>query len=309
MQTTERNAVQADRTAEPPVVEEPQESEVPLERLEADLTEVASHLNSGTYRFLQLLGEFDRRGGWGDSPSCAQWLNWRLGISLPTAYDHVRVARRLSELPETSAAFARGELSYSKVRALTRVATAANEESLVDMARHSTAAQIESLVGAYRGVLRVVEREGDEPTPHPRRYLQTFFDEDGSLVISGRLAPEDGALVQTALKAAGRALLGDSDTHTDVAVSDLPDYSAEESGPLPCEPDGEARVAAADALVAMAETVLEHGPAARKGGDRHLVVLHADIAQLAGDGTGHEGACVLQGGPALDPRGRPTARL
>src|SRR6188508_536933 len=85
---------------------------------------------------LVMLREFDLSGGWnGGFRSCAHWLNWRTGLELGAAREKVRVAHALAGLPLLSAAMARGELSFSKVRALTRVATAANEEELLTFAK------------------------------------------------------------------------------------------------------------------------------------------------------------------------------
>src|SRR5215210_5110000 len=96
-----------------------------LEELEAELATLAAHLYAGTCRWLELVAELDRRGGWAESGhgSCAEWLAWRCALTPRAAREHVRVARRLGELPLTQGAFARGELSYAKVRAVTRVAT------------------------------------------------------------------------------------------------------------------------------------------------------------------------------------------
>jgi hypothetical protein len=95
------------------------------------------------------------------------------------------------------ATFASGELSYSKVRALTRVADADSEEELLDLARAATASQLERLVRAYR---RITDEEANGL--HANAYLTTFWNGDGSLAIYGRLAPEDGAVFLRALDAA-----------------------------------------------------------------------------------------------------------
>jgi hypothetical protein len=100
--------------------------------LESELVTLAGHLAAGTCRMLQLLAEFDTRQGWAGPGllSCAHWLNWRVGMSLRTARDHVRVAHALSRLPATTNAFAAGRISYSKVRAITRIASADSEHAL-----------------------------------------------------------------------------------------------------------------------------------------------------------------------------------
>src|SRR5437868_15018510 len=123
-----------------------------LDELEVELATLAAHLSAGTCRWLELVGGLDRRGGWAEegTGSCAAWIAWRCGLTARAAREHVRVARRLAELPQTRAAFAHGVLSYAKVRALTRVATAESEGELLELAGVLTAAQLERTVRAYR---------------------------------------------------------------------------------------------------------------------------------------------------------------
>src|ERR1700685_558724 len=99
---------------------------VPLERLEAQICELAGHLAAATCRFLVLLGDFDARRGWAswEMPSCAVWLSWKCQMSSGTAREHVRVARALRDLPVIRAGFAAGRRSYAKGRALTPLAHA-----------------------------------------------------------------------------------------------------------------------------------------------------------------------------------------
>ena len=131
------------------------------ETLGQEITQLAAHIHAATYRLLCLIREFDTRGGWGGVGvmSCAHWLNWQCGISLNAAREKVRVAHALGGLPKMSAAFAKGEVSYSKVRAMTRVATPENEDYLLMVAHHGTATHVDRLVRAYRGVERREERE------------------------------------------------------------------------------------------------------------------------------------------------------
>jgi hypothetical protein len=91
--------------------------------LETELLGLAGHIAAAQCRFLQRLAEFDQRDGWaGDGiRSCAHWLSWRAGMNLRTATEHLRVAHALQQLPDITAAFAEGQLSYSKARAITRV--------------------------------------------------------------------------------------------------------------------------------------------------------------------------------------------
>src|ERR1044071_736094 len=113
------------------------------DRLGERIAEQAAHLDAAMYQLLVDLCEFDERGGWyaQGALSCAHWLSWRVGWTLATARDRVRVARKLPEVPTISDALRRGEVSYSKVRAMLRVATAANEALLLDYARLMTASR------------------------------------------------------------------------------------------------------------------------------------------------------------------------
>ena len=177
-----------------------------LERLGDEIARLAAHLHAATCQLLEMVREFDERRGWsGGFRSCGHWLSWRTGIGIGPAREKVRVARALSSLPEISAAMARGELSYSKVRALTRVATPENEGDLLGIARHATAAHIEKLVRAWRRVDRTQEAN-EEQRRNRRRSLHLFPEEDGSYVLRGRLEPEVGALIEKALEWAVEAL-------------------------------------------------------------------------------------------------------
>jgi hypothetical protein len=130
-----------------------------LDRLGDSIAELAAHLHAATYRLLRMIAEFDRRGGWGGGfRSCAHWLSWRTRINLGAAREKVRVARALEQLPQLSDALRRGELSYAVVRAVTRIATSANESELLELARHGTASHVERVVRAWRRVDRFQEQ-------------------------------------------------------------------------------------------------------------------------------------------------------
>ncbi len=169
-------------------------SSLSIEELEAQITELAGQLNAANYRWLMLIAEFDRRLGWGDGrlPSCAHWLNFKCGLNLGAAREKVRVAHALRDLPRISASMARGELSYSKVRALTRVACPATEETLLMIALHGTAHHVERLVSGYRRAQQA-EELSREAQQHATRSVSYGYAEDGSLVLKCRL-PAEAAL-------------------------------------------------------------------------------------------------------------------
>jgi len=116
----------------------------PIEDLDRNILTLCNHINAATYELLVLIREFDERAGWlkWGLKNCAEWLAWRCDVSMTTALEKVRVAHALKTLPGISGAFAAGELSYSKVRALTRVASRANEDELLVFALRSTAAHV-----------------------------------------------------------------------------------------------------------------------------------------------------------------------
>src|SRR5438876_9694776 len=158
-----------------------------LDRLGDEIAELSAHLDAATARLLDLIRDFDARGGWNTGfRSCAAWLSWRVGLDLGAARERVRVAHALGALPLLADALARGELSYAKVRALTRVATPETEARLLVVGREGTAAHVERIVRGWRKVDRVAEaREAKQR--HTSRALHVYQDEDGMVIVRGRL--------------------------------------------------------------------------------------------------------------------------
>jgi len=171
------------------------------EELELEIMTLAGQMNAVQYRFIKLLAEFDDNGGWqGDGiNSFAHWLNWKIGMGMMMGREKVRVARALPDLPLIDKAFSEGKISYTKVRAMTRVATPENEQFLLYIAEHGTANHMEFLVRKYRYCKRLQEPRESE---NWKRYkdLHCYQDEMGMYVISARLPPEEGALVVRALE-------------------------------------------------------------------------------------------------------------
>jgi Domain of unknown function (DUF222)/HNH endonuclease len=245
-----------------------------LEELGEHIAELAAQISAATYELLVMLRDFDERGGWaGGFHSCAQWLCWRVGLDPGAAREKVRVARALGALPLLSEAMRRGEISYSKVRALTRIATPANEEGLLDFARAGTAAHVERLV---RGKRRVDRIANGEERIHAARYLHAYTDEDGMVVVTGRLAPEAGAALLRALDAGVEALYGPR--------RDQPSGAAPEAADASEDASVEQRRADALGLVAESALAADLDPGTR--GDRYQVVVHVDAGVLAPGGEG-----------------------
>ncbi len=189
--------------ASPPILERLLEDEARRERLEAEITTLAGHLNAANYRLIKLLDEFDRQNGWCGVGirSLSHWLNFRCGIGKLAAREKVRVARALRELPKIDAAFERGEVSYSKVRAMTRAATPQNEAFLLQIARHGTADHMERLVRAYRNHTAELDASKSEPEGGREGRFWCYAEDDGTMVFGGRLPLEQGKLLEKALDA------------------------------------------------------------------------------------------------------------
>lgn len=170
-----------------------------IDPLGDEIALLSAHITAATYRLLCLLRVYDEEERWQGFRSCAHWLSWRTGISLGPAREKVRVARCLPSLSLIPEAFARGEISYSKVRAMTRIANAENEAELLDFARHGTTAQVERLVRHWR---RLDRGDASQAARDERRGLSLWLTDDGSYEVRGRLNPEVGALLLKALEVA-----------------------------------------------------------------------------------------------------------
>jgi 5-methylcytosine-specific restriction endonuclease McrA len=246
-----------------------------VDRLGDEIAELSAHLDAATARLLTLIREFDARGGWNTGfRSCAHWLAWRVGMDLGAARERVRVARALGSLPRLAEALSRGELSYAKVRAVTRVATPETEERLLAVGRAGTACHVERIVRGWRRVDQIAEAR-ETTQRHKSRALHVYQDEDGMVVIRGRLTPEAGAVLMQALAAARETLY-----HR----TRLEDVSAETS----------MAQQQADALTLLAETALHHGIDPGAPGERYQVVVHVDAPVLADSEA--PGQSVLDGG-------------
>src|SRR5437867_4858646 len=254
-----------------------------LDQLGDEIAELSAHIEAATAHLLDLIREFDARGGWNTGfRSCAAWLAWRVGLDPGAARERVRVARALGTLPLLAQALARGELSYAKVRALTRVATPETEERLLGVGRAGTAAHVERIVRGWRRVDRQAEAR-ETARQHASRALHVYEGEDGTVVLRGRLAPEVGALLLRALAAARETLYQRS------RAKETADPPADASADTPTRAQQQA-----DALALLAETALHHELDPGAPGERYQVVVHVDAAVLAD--PDQPGQSVLEGG-------------
>jgi hypothetical protein len=291
------------------------------------ITHLSSEISAATCHMLLAIAEFDSRQAWADwgSLSCANWLSWRCGLSPGAAREHVRVARRLAELPQVVAPFSKGKISFSKVRAIIRVATQDNIEALLELAQFTTAAQLEMITGAFTKVAHTIAEQITGRT-HARRYARWRYAEDGSVLICARLDAEEGAVVINALEAAVQAEEDDSAETPEVGTvhdsaetpevgtvhdsAETPRVEEEQGGePLPEllevtapreRPQWEKMHA--DALVDLAQSFLENGMPTEARSQRYQVFVHVDADSLT---TRAPGLCEIEGGHIVMPE---TAR-
>jgi hypothetical protein len=237
-----------------------------IDELDVAIRRLARELNAGTYRLLMLVRDFDDRMGWAkwSFRHCAEWLAWRCGLSMSAAREQVRTAQALRWLPAISAAFADGRLSYSKVRALTRVAHLHDEDTLLTYALDATAVQVEERCRQIRNVapdsVEIARRAWE------RRGLSVLRNAGrGTLCLMVEVPIEEGELIVQALERAVEAR----------GVSQGPDSAAEGW-----------QAQQADALVAVAKAYLAGGAdgvgASSATPDNYQVVVHVDEAALRG---------------------------
>jgi hypothetical protein len=245
------------------------------------ITELAGHLNAANARWLALIAEFDRRRGWAEwgVKSCAHWLNWKCGIALGAAREKLRTAHALLGLPRIAEAMAEGRLSFSKVRAMTRVAEPDTEVMFLNVGLNGTATHVEKLVRSYRRAKESQELSR-EAQQQRNQSLWWFHEPDGSLSIKGRFPAEVGALFIKAIQAAEDSI----PAQKDVSAGTFSDT---------CLTTGERRI---NALSRIAESFLATGDQELSGGERSQIVIHVDGETLK---HGHAGRCELEHGPSI----------
>ncbi len=270
--------------------------EVPLERLEAEIMEWSGNLAAATSHLLAVVSEYDRREGWKSwgCRSAAHWLSWKCGESLHTAREKVRVARQLDQLPLVAAAFRDGRLSYSKARAITRVATSADDDHWLDVALDSTGAQLDRIVAGVRSALDRDENR-DARRAFARRRASRCSRSDGLAEVSIIAPPDLIATIWAAVDAATSRVIDDA-------------VSGSESGRATViEERGGLAALRCDAVVELFEQSLAAGPVAAERGDvgRLQLVVDTDFLESSSEAdpvpsTGDEGECTL-GGSRIAP--------
>jgi Domain of unknown function (DUF222)/HNH endonuclease len=237
---------------------------VPIDDLDRAIVTLAARINAETYELLVLIRQFDERAGWlkWGLGNCAEWLHYRCDFSMNAAREKVRVAHALKTLPEVAAAFSSGSLSYSKVRAMTRVAGIHNENELLSFALKTTTARVEERCRELK-CGTVDSLDGAQRAFANRSLRVSRNAERGMMTITIELPLETGELVEKAL-----------DKARDDSVSKAEFVDASWSARQ------------ADAMVEMASSYLSgNAENTRNNSDDYLVTIHVDQSALT-DGNG-----------------------
>jgi uncharacterized protein DUF222 len=229
----------------------------PIEALDERILNLCTRINAATYELLVMIREFDERGGclkWG-LDCTSKWLAWRCDLSMATAREKVRVARALKHLPLVSAAFSTGELSYSKVRSLTRVANEGNEADLVAFAHRNTSSHVAEYCCELRMGTSLSADIAERAFAH--RSLRVRRDADrGMMTVTVELPLEAGELIEKAL-----------DKARDDECLEIPDLV-----------DTSWSKRQADAFVTMLKEYLQGSETSetKRSSDNYLVNIHVD---------------------------------
>ncbi len=256
-----------------------------------ELACLSAHLSAATARWLELVWEMREAG---DSSDLQAFVAWRCGFTGREVREFIRVAEALQGLPLIRGAFGRGELTFTKVRALTRVASPSSEEGLLELAGVLTASQLERALRAFRRVAAEDAREA-----HEFEYVDYYLDDDGSLFLRARLAAEDGTLLIKALEAARERVFERRREERAAAESD-PQATVGGDAEAGGDCVGPPRPARVEALLDLAEASMAAEGEPRR--EQARVVVHVDAAALSADGRGR---CELEDGPLISPE---TAR-
>ena len=239
-----------------------------IDELDRAIVNLSARINAANYELLVLVRRFDERAGWlkWGFLSCSDWLHWRCDLSLSAAREKVRVAHALKALPAIAQAFCLGKLSYSKVRALVRVADRSNEDELLSFAQKTTAARVEERCRELRNSDTDSTIEANRV--HARRSLHVSRDPArGTMTITVELPVESGELIDKALDRARDANASNNAEFAEEA------WSAQR----------------ADALLTMASAYLSgHREEAAGGSENYQVTVHVDHTAMT-EGRGRSG--------------------
>ncbi|MFO7565476.1 MAG: DUF222 domain-containing protein [Enhygromyxa sp.] len=255
-----------------------------LDTLGEEIATFSTRIDIAEHALLTRLRVFDAHEAWGSqgARSCAEWLSWRTNLSIKAAREKVRVARALGSLPKIDALFGHGELSYSKVRALTRVTTAESEQHWLDVAQHASASQIEKMARAYQRV------RGDEASRDPmdlpqdqRRFVRRSETMGGMIRIEMQLTPEEAAVVWSAMNSALDQAPAGASADAEQTPAPTP-----KTAQCPDRSRLELDEQRADAISDLAQAYLQHRPRTLGSGYEMVVITTPDHLQGGPDGVG-----------------------
>lgn len=273
------------------------------------IAEQAAHMDAAEHRLLTNIRQFDERGGWASAISCAHWLAWRVGWTLGTAREHVRVAKALGTLPHIDEALRLGQVSYCKVRAMTRVATPENEQVLLMDARLTTGSQLERICRKYKQLQRLTDHPNAAADAEQRRVTRRELD-SGMVMIQAVLHADEAELVWAAIERATKEALADSrhgvsepgvcaETGADMTAA----HAASAGADVPAETPGHTPVALAPFAVAdVSSEWRDHSPTAREASptaDSAAAYETSSRADVSANAAGHSPTSVADDGDSL----------
>jgi hypothetical protein len=255
------------------------------DRAATRLCRVAGEANAALAELTRLAADFDDAGHWhGDGiRSCVHWLTINTGVNAYTADEMLRVGHALRDLPQLRAAFEAGQLSLDKLRTVSRVATAVDEDIWVDLALHASGTQ---LVRICQGFTRAAGADTPDAANEAlaRRGVWTYWRDDGLLDLRALLPAEDGAIVLAAIEAAK------------VRLAERTPSSSEAPHLEPALDAPSAR--RADALVLLCEESSARSSAESDASSPPpRLVVHVDVGVLTSDDP--QGRCHIEDGPGL----------
>jgi hypothetical protein len=174
---------------------------VDVDGLGDQIAELAAHIDAAMHGLLTAIREFDHARGWAQQGalSCAHWLAWRIGWDLTTAPERLRVAKKLGELPIVDEELRLGAMSYSKARAISRVATASNEQRWVEYAKRMPASGLDNLCRSFASVVGNVAMQAEHVAA--KRAVTRHTRDDGMVKIELILTNDEAAMVWAAINA------------------------------------------------------------------------------------------------------------
>jgi Domain of unknown function (DUF222) len=249
---------------------------------------LATRVHAATAELVELSAALDSDGSWAGNGvrSCAHWLSINIGVNVATGAEIVRAGHALEQLPVIRAAFAEGRLSFDKIRAVTRVATPADDELWAGVALHASGGQLARICRGVRLAFDVDDprRAGDALL---NRGVRVWWRDDGMLELMAVLPAEDGAIVMAAIEAAAHRVTSEE---RQVPFPDQPEPAVERR----TQP-----MLRADALIRMCESWIAAASQEPAVAPTSQVVIHVDADVLSGESP--DGRSRIENGPWIPP--------